>query len=180
MLLNNYIKMLKNCMPFDEIVVIKNEIIAIVPLNLITKFMFFVKNHENCRFDLLVDICGVDYPERDNRFEIVYQLLSVSYNQRLCIKAYTCENTAVHSISKIFINAVWLEREVWDMFGIFIYAHPDLRKILTDYGFDKHPLRKDFPITGFHDLVYSDFDKTVIKTPIEFSQESRIYQYIKV
>ncbi len=180
MFLNNYVKMLKNCMPFDEIISIKNEIVVTVPLNLITNFMFFIKNHENCRFDLLVDICGVDYPEQSKRFEIVYQLLSISYNQRLFIKVYTCENQVVHSISKIFVNSVWFEREVWDMFGIFFYAHPDLRKILTDYGFDQHPLRKDFPITGFYDLLYSDFDKTVVKIPLELSQESRIYNYIKV
>jgi NADH/F420H2 dehydrogenase subunit C len=180
MLLNNYIKTLKNCMPFDEIVVIKNEIIAIVPLNLILNFMTFIKNHETCRFDLLVDICGVDYPERNNRFEIIYQLLSISYSQRLCIKTYTCENKSICSISKVFINAVWLEREVWDMFGIFISMHPDLRKILTDYGFSKHPLRKDFPVTGFNDLLYSDFEKVVIKSSIRFSQESRTCSFIRV
>jgi len=179
MLLNNYIKVLKNCMPFEEIFLIKNEIVAIIPLNYVTEFMIFLKNHENCRFDLLVDICSVDYPEREKRFEIVYQLLSISYNQRLRVKTYTCENKAIQSISKVFINSVWFEREMWDMFGIFIYSHPDLRKILTDYGFDKHPLRKDFPVTGFHDLLYSDFEKTVVKAPIEFSQESRIYNYNK-
>ena len=162
--------MLKKCMPFEEIFLIKNEIVVIVPLKNLENFMIFLKNHENCKFNLLVDICGVDYPERAKRFEIVYQLLSISFNQRLRVKVYTSENKAISSIHKIFINSVWYEREVWDMFGVFFYKHPDLRKILTDYGFDKHPLRKDFPVTGFNDLIYSDFEKTLIKSKIEYSQ----------
>ena len=114
---------------------------------------------------------------KKNRFEIVYQLLSITYNQRLCIKTYTCENKAVHSISKIFINAVWFEREVWDMFGIFIYAHPDLRKILTDYGFNNHPLRKDFPLSGFVEMRYNEIEKRVITESLELCQEYRTFDF---
>jgi len=101
MLLNNYIKMLKNCMPFEEIFLTKNEIVAIVPLKYIKNFMIFLKNHENCKFNLLIDICAVDYPERKKRFEIVYQLLSISYNQRLRIKTCISENIVINSISDI-------------------------------------------------------------------------------
>lgn len=158
-------------MPFEEIFLTKNEIVAIVPLKYIKNFMIFLKNHENCKFNLLIDICAVDYPERKKRFEIVYQLLSISYNQRLRIKTYISENIVINSISDIFINSVWYEREVWDMFGVFFFQHPDLRRILTDYGFDKYPLRKDFPVTGFDDLIYSDFKKTIIKSKLEYSQE---------
>jgi NADH-quinone oxidoreductase subunit C len=180
MLLNNYIKMLKNCMPFEEIAIVKKEIVVVVPVNLITYFMYFLKKHEVCRFDLLVDICGVDYPEQNLRFEIIYNLLSINYNQRLFIKVYTCERKSISSISQVFMNSVWFEREVWDMFGVFIHSHPDLRKILTDYGFSQYPLRKDFPVTGFYDLSYSDFDKIIVKSYVEFSQESRIYNYTKI
>lgn len=165
-------------MPFDEIYNNKNEITVIIPFNLIQNFLFFIKKHEILKFDYLVEICGVDYPERKKRFEIIYIVSTKLYNQRIKVKIYTKENQTINSISNIFINSNWLERELWDMFGIFIQNHPDLRKILTDYGFNHFPLRKDFPITGFNDLKYSDFDKMIIKTKIEFSQE-RVLNFYK-
>jgi NADH-quinone oxidoreductase subunit C len=159
-------------MPFEEVLTIKYELVVIISLQLITNFIFFFKKHEVCRFNQLSDLTAVDYPERDNRFEIIYILLAMGYNQRLRIKTYIGESQAVHSISDALLSSNWAEREMWDMFGIFIYLHPDLRKILTDYGFDTFPLRKDFPTIGYFDLRYSDFKKIVIKSSFKVSRMS--------
>jgi len=123
----------------------------------------------------LVDICAVDYPEKKNRFEINYILLSITYNQRMVIKTYVDEITPIHSVVKIFNNSNWLEREAWDMFGIFFQNHPDLRRILTDYGFVGYPFRKDFPLTGFIEYRYDDVNKAVKGEVLELSQELRMF-----
>ena len=111
--------------------------------------MTFLKDHHNAQFANLVDITGVDMPTREYRFEIVYNLLSLRYNARIRVKTYTDEMTPLDSINEVFKAANWYEREIWDMFGVFFSNHPDLRRILTDYGFDGHPLRKDFPLSGY-------------------------------
>jgi len=135
--------------------------------------MSFLKNHHNAQFGSLVDIAGVDFPTREYRFEIVYNLLSLRYNSRIRVKTYTDEFTPIDSINDIFKAANWNEREAWDMFGIYFSNHPDLRRILTDYGFDGHPLRKDFPLTGYVECRYDDELRRVVQEPVELAQEYR-------
>ncbi len=126
----------------------KGELCFTVPRPSIVKVLTLLRDDSECRFDCLVDLCGVDYPDRENRFEVVYNLLSISQNQRCRVKLATDEETPVPSATAVFSAAGWYEREAWDLYGIFFSDHPDLRRLLTDYGFDGHPLRKDFPLTG--------------------------------
>ena len=137
----------------------------------------FLKSNENCKFKQLIDIAGVDYPENEKRFELVYLFLSHENNVRikLLIKFETNQN--VNSITKIFPSANWMEREVFDMYGIKFKNHPDLRRILTDYGFKGHPLRKDFPLTGFNEVRYSEKDKKVIYEPVKLEQNYRNFDF---
>jgi NADH dehydrogenase (ubiquinone) Fe-S protein 3 len=133
----------------------------------------FLKNHHNAQFGSMVDIAGLDMPTRKYRFEIVYNLLSHRYNSRIRVKTYTDELTPIESCNDIFKAANWNEREVWDMFGVYFSNHPDLRRILTDYGFEGHPLRKDFPLTGYVELRYDDELKRIVQEPVELAQEFR-------
>lgn len=133
----------------------------------------FLKDHTNAQFKSLADLTAVDVPTRQNRFEIVYNLLSLRFNSRIRVKTYADELTAIDSIVSVHIAANWYEREVWDMFGVFFFNHPDLRRILTDYGFEGHPFRKDFPLTGYVELRYDDEVKRVVAEPVELAQEFR-------
>lgn len=133
----------------------------------------FLRDHTNAQYKLLMDITAVDWPSKPYRFEVVYNLLSVRYNTRVRVKTYTDELTPIDSASPLFKSAIWAEREVWDMYGIFFSNHPDLRRILTDYGFEGHPLRKDFPLAGFYEVRYDDELKRVVQEPVEFAQEFR-------
>lgn len=136
--------------------------------------MTFLRDHSNCHYKSLMDIAGVDYPTRSSaRFEVVYHLLSIRYNARLRVKTYASETSSVPSLTGLFSSANWFEREVWDMFGILFSGHPDLRRILTDYGFEGHPFRKDFPLTGYTEVRYDDEKKRVIVEPLEMTQEYR-------
>jgi NADH-quinone oxidoreductase subunit C len=137
----------------------------------------FLRDHSQARFRSMVDICGVDYPERNERFEVVYLLLSTKYNARIRVKVCVDEYTPVPSVTYIFRAAGWFEREVWDMYGVYFEGHPDLRRILTDYGFEGHPLRKDFPLTGYTEVRYDDSEKRVVSEAVEVSQEFRAFQY---
>ena len=139
--------------------------------------LYFLKNHSNARFRILVDVCGVDYPSRKQRFEVVYNLLSVQFNARIRIKTSVDEITPLNSVVSIYPSAGWWEREVWDMFGVYFSNHPDLRRILTDYGFEGHPLRKDFPLSGYLEVRYDDSEKRVISEPIELAQEFRYFDF---
>ena len=132
-----------------------------------------MKDHPNTSFDVLVDICAVDYPDRKNRFEIVYQLLSISLNLRMKLKLQVKEDEPVESLSNIYPCANWYEREIWDLFGISFENHPDLRRILTDYDFEGFPLRKDFPLTGFVQVKYDDETQQVVNEPVKLDQEYR-------
>merc|ERR1712203_719883 len=134
--------------------------------------MSFLKDHHNAQFANLVDIAGLDMPTREYRFEVVYNLLSLRYNARIRVKTYTDEMTPLDSIDEVFKAANWYEREIWDMFGVFFSNHPDLRN-LTDYGFDGHPLRKDFPLSGYIEYRYDDEKKRVVQEPVELAQEFR-------
>lgn len=133
----------------------------------------FLRNHHNAQFTNLADIAGVDMPTRKNRFEIVYNLLSLRYNSRIRVKTYTDELTPIESIVSVFQAANWYEREIWDMYGVFFTNHPDLRRILTDYGFQGHPLRKDFPLTGYYEVRYDDELQRIVQEPVELAQEYR-------
>ena len=130
----------------------------------------FLRDHPDCRFHQLVDLCGVDYPERPLRFDVVYHLLSLVKNHRIRLKVQTDEDTAVASVADLFPAANWFEREAFDMYGIFFSGHPDLRRLLTDYGFHGHPLRKDFPMTGYVEVRYDDELKRVVYEPVKIAE----------
>ncbi|KAJ5387929.1 hypothetical protein N7509_010470 [Penicillium cosmopolitanum] len=136
----------------------------------------FLKNHTAAEFTQISDITGVDFPTRDQRFEVVYNLLSVRFNSRIRVKTYCDEATPVPSVTGLFEGALWYEREVYDMFGVFFSGHPDLRRIMTDYGFDGHPLRKDFPLTGYTEVRYDEEKKRVVVEPLELTQAFRNFE----
>jgi len=144
--------------------------------NLVSTILF-LKTNEKCRFKQLIDITAVDYPEKEKRFKMVYLLLSHENNLRIIINVNIDEKEIVHSITKIFPSANWMEREVFDMYGISFKEHPDLRRILTDYGFEGYPLRKDFPLTGHTEVRYSEEKKKVIYEPVELDQEYRDFDF---
>tara|TARA_B100000989_G_scaffold277815_1_gene239069 strand:- start:319 stop:933 length:615 start_codon:yes stop_codon:yes gene_type:complete len=157
---------------------IKNEelLIEINEKNLIDVVQF-LKLNENCKFKQLIDIAGVDYPENDKRFELIYLFLSHENNNRIKLLIKFEINQPINSITKIFPSANWMEREVFDMYGVKFKNHPDLRRILTDYGFKGHPLRKDFPLTGFNEVRYSEKDKKVIYEPVKLEQNYRNFDF---
>ncbi len=138
----------------------------------------FLREDNLCLFETLIDICGADYPDRSERFEVVYHFLSMRMNQRLRLKLATDEATSVPSLTTVFPCANWFEREAFDMFGITFSGHPDLRRILTDYGFEGHPLRKDFPLTGHVEVRYDDLEKRVIYEPVRLNQEYRNFDFL--
>lgn len=144
----------------------------------VLKVMKFLRDDANCQFLTLLDVCGVDYPVDDERFEIVYHLLSMTHNNRIRVKLRTDEDTPVDSVTPLFKAANWWEREVWDMFGVAFNGHPDLRRILTDYGFEGHPLRKDFPLTGYVEIRYDDEQKRIVYEPVKLTQEFRTFDFL--
>jgi len=175
----SFVHVLTSMVPkwLEEIQVIRDEIICIVPSWALLPFLTFLKNHTNTQFKMLIDITAVDYPSRSSRFEVVYQLLSIHYNARIRVKTNVDELTPIESVSSLFPSANWFERETWDMFGICFLNHPDLRRILTDYGFEGHPLRKDFPVSGYVEFRYDDSKKRVISEPVELVQEFRYFDF---
>lgn len=142
------------------------------------KTLKFLKDDKECMFKMLVDLCGVDYPENPLRFEVVYNLLSIKHNKRVRVKTHTDAATPLPSVEGMFRTANWFEREAWDMYGIMFANHTDLRRILTDYGFDGHPLRKDFPLTGFVEVRYDDEKKRVVYEPVKLTQEFRNFDFL--
>jgi NADH-quinone oxidoreductase subunit C len=144
----------------------------------IIPILTFLRDDEKCRFMCLLDICGVDWPQREKRFDVVYHLLSPTKNCRVRIKLQTDETSPIPSVHAVFPNADWYERETWDMYGILFTGHPDLRRILTDYGFEGHPLRKDFPLTGYVEVRYDDASKRVVYEPVELKQEYRDFDFL--
>jgi NADH-quinone oxidoreductase subunit C len=137
-----------------------------------------LRDDPNCRFGCLIDICGVDYPDREQRFDVVFHLLSPWHNRRLRVRVKTDEETPVPSAVRVFAAANWFEREAYDLYGILFSGHPDLRRLLTDYGFEGHPLRKDFPLTGFVELRYDDELKRVVYEPVKLMQEYRSFDFL--
>ena len=154
-----------------------NQLFIDVDVEDIISTILFLKTNEKCRFRQLIDITAVDYPQREKRFKIVYLLLSHENNLRIIINTNIDEKETVPSITKIFPSANWMEREVFDMYGISFKDHPDLRRILTDYGFDGYPLRKDFPLTGHIEVRYSEEKKKVIYEPVKLDQEYRDFDF---
>ena len=141
----------------------------------LSKVLFFLKYHTNLQYKVLVDMTAVDYPTRPNRFDVVYHLLSIKYNTRIRVKTVINELDSIESTTNLYSSAGWAEREVWDMFGILFLNHKDLRRILTDYGFEGFPLRKDFPLSGYIAVRYDEFTKIVVCEPIEHAQEFRSF-----
>lgn len=138
----------------------------------------FLRDDSNCQFRQLLDVAGVDYLDREERFDVVYHLLSLRQNHRVRVKLTAGENMPVPSVTPVFSSAGWWEREAWDLYGIFFADHPDLRRILTDYGFEGHPLRKDFPLTGYVELRYDDDQKRVVYEPVKLTQEFRSFDFL--
>jgi NADH-quinone oxidoreductase subunit C len=154
------------------------ELTLVVPAGDIVRVLTALRVDTECLFEVLIDICGVDYPEREKRFDVVYHLLSPRRNQRIRIKCETDEDTAVPSVVGVFPAANWFEREAYDMYGILFSGHPDLRRLLTDYGFQGHPLRKDFPLTGYVEVRYDDAQKRVVYEPVKLTQEFRTFDFM--
>jgi NADH-quinone oxidoreductase subunit C len=144
----------------------------------IVKLLRFVRDDAACQFKLLLDITAVDWPGRNPRFDVVYHLLSVVHNQRIRVKVPVEPDTAVPSVTSVFSAAGWYERETWDMYGIMFAGHPDLRRLLTDYGFEGHPLRKDFPLTGYVEVRYDEAEKRVVYQPVKLTQEFRRFDFM--
>ena len=140
--------------------------------------LLFLRDDQVCKFSTLIDICGADYPERPKRFDVVYHLLSMYRNQRIRVKVQTDENTPVPSAMAVWPAANWFEREAFDMYGIQFSDHPDLRRILTDYGFRGHPLRKDFPTTGYTEVRYDEAQKRVVYEPVKLVQDFRKFDFM--
>jgi NADH-quinone oxidoreductase subunit C len=153
------------------------ELLIVVDDNDLVDVVHFLKSNETCKFKQLIDIAAVDYPENEKRFEIVYLFLSHENNLRIKLLIKFQLAQSINSLTKIFPSANWMEREVFDMYGIKFKNHPDLRRILTDYGFKGHPLRKDFPLTGFNEVRYSEKDKKVIYEPVKLEQNYRNFDF---
>jgi NADH-quinone oxidoreductase subunit C len=158
-------------------VVAHDELTLNVARDKIIEVLTFLRDDPKCRFEVLIDICGVDWPAREARFDVVYHLLSPRLNQRIRVKLKTDEVTPVASVVGIFSAANWFEREAYDLYGILFSGHPDLRRILTDYGFQGHPLRKDFPLTGYVEVRYDEEQKRVVYEPVELTQEFRTFDF---
>ena len=153
------------------------ELTIVVGADEIVPVLVALRDDTQCQFEQLIDICGVDYPERAKRFDAVYHLLSPRRNQRIRVKCETDADTAIPSVIDLFSAANWYEREAYDMYGILFSGHPDLRRILTDYGFQGFPLRKDFPLTGYVEVRYDDDQKRVVYEPVKLTQEFRSFDF---
>lgn len=162
----------------EEHRIINDELVLVTRPDSLRKVMRFLRDDSQCLFKILVDVCGVDYPERERRFDVVYNMLSISHNQRIRVKVRVAEDEAVPSIAQLYPTANWFEREVWDLYGVYFAEHPDLRRILTDYGFEGHPLRKDFPLTGHVEVRYDDEQKRVVYEPVRLTQDFRSFDFL--
>lgn len=162
----------------DGFAVLYGELNIQTRAEVIERVLTFLRDDANCKFTQLIDLCGVDYPERERRFDVVYHLLSPQLNQRIRVKLEIDAETPVPSVTGVYSTAAWFEREAWDMYGILFSGHPDLRRILTDYGFQGFPLRKDFPLTGYVEMRYSEEEKRVIYEPVKLPQEFRAFDFM--
>jgi len=157
---------------------INGEVVLTAKTESIVKVLQFLRDDSECEFKMLVSLCGVDYPEREKRFEVVYNMLSLTQNNRMRVKIQAGEEDFVPSVVSVFSTANWFEREAWDLYGIYFDGHPDLRRILTDYGFEGHPLRKDFPLTGHVELRYDEEQRRVVYESVHLTQDFRSFDYL--
>jgi NADH/F420H2 dehydrogenase subunit C len=164
--------------PLDKIQIFNSDLTLVVNPNMLLNILFFLKNHILYQFEILSCISAVDYPSNKYRFKLVYELLSIRYNIRIRIKTFTHELVGIDSCDHLYLTAGWYECEIWDMFGIFFKNHSNLKRILTDYGFEGYPLRKDFPLSGFVEMRYSESQKRVINESIELTQEYRTFNFL--
>ena len=162
----------------ERAVVAYGELTLNVAAGDIVEVLTFLKRDVQCQFISIIDVCGADYPARLRRFDVVYHLLSPRQNIRIRVKVQTDEDTPVPSVTSVYPGADWFEREAYDLYGILFTGHPDLRRLLTDYGFEGHPLRKDFPLTGFVEVRYDDEVKRVVYEPVELKQEFRNFDFL--
>ncbi|OBZ79785.1 putative NADH-ubiquinone oxidoreductase 30 subunit, mitochondrial [Grifola frondosa] len=172
--LHTYGSYLIQCLPkyVQQFSVLKDELTLYICPSGVVPVLTFLRDHSQCQFKACMDISGVDFPERDKRFEVVYHLLSVKFAGRIRVKTYAGEADPVPSAVPVFSGADWYEREVWDLFGVFFKGHPDLRRILTDYGFEGHPLRKDFPLTGYTEVRYDEEESALYTSPCNLHRHS--------
>lgn len=175
--LASYLREVRGTLLSDAVIKLGELTLTTTPDKVIA-LLTFLRDDVQCGFVSLIDICGVDYPQRADRFDVVYHLLSPRQNLRVRIKVATSEEQPVPSACSVYPGADWFEREAWDMYGIMFTEHPDLRRILTDYGFEGHPLRKDFPMTGFVEVRYDDNAKRVVYEPVELKQEFRNFDFL--
>lgn len=166
---------LKKIFPQTIGYIINGKLIIKIPAKKLKKNLNFLKNHTQSQYKVLSDICAVDYPWKKNRFEIIYNILSITFNSRITVLTNINEKTFIESILNIYKTAGWFEREIWDLFGIYFLGHPDLRRILTDYGFKGHPLRKDFPLTGFVEVRYINNAKRILTEEVSLAQDYRTF-----
>lgn len=171
------IRMFIKTFPIKKIQIYKNEVVIFVDNKYLLKILLFLKFHNTCQYKVLTCISGADYPKKYNRFEIIYELLSIIYNNRIRIKVSINQLQFVESCEKIYSSAGWYECEIFDMFGIFFSNHCNLKRILTDYGFEGYPLRKDFPLSGYIELRYDYKQKRIISEYIELAQEYRTFDF---
>ena len=156
----------------------RDELSVDVQAAAIRRILSWLRDEPSALFQELVDLCGVDYPDRPQRFDVVYHLLSMKHNQRVRVRLATDEDTPVPSVTGVFPTAGWFEREAWDMYGVLFAEHDDLRRLLTDYGFEGHPLRKDFPLTGYVEVRYDEEQKRVVYEPVELKQDWRTFDFL--
>jgi len=179
MMSENFAKIILKTVPkwVKSCEIINNELMITIHSDYVVPMCYFLKKNSLTRCNQLIDMTAVDYPDRKNRFTVVYNLLSVDLNARVRLKTEVDGLTSIESVTGIYPCAAWWERETWDMFGVFFTGHPDLRRILTDYGFQGHPLRKDFPLTGYTEVRYDATEKRVISEPLELPQEFRSFDF---
>jgi len=176
--LHTYGSYLMQCLPkfIQQFSVLKDELTVYIAPSAVVPVLTFLRDHSRCQFKACMDISGVDFPEREKRFEVVYHLLSIKFAGRIRVKTYAGEADPVPSAVPVFRGADWYEREAWDLYGIYFNNHPDLRRILTDYGFEGHPLRKDFPLTGYTEVRYDEERKRVVYEPLQLTQAFRNFE----
>ncbi|QLH39169.1 MAG: NADH-quinone oxidoreductase subunit C [Defluviicoccus sp.] len=156
----------------------RGELVLHVQRDQIVRVLTFLRDDPNCQFAQLMDVCGVDRPGRLERFEVVYNLLSLTHNRRVRVKVTTDERTPVPTVTGVFSSAGWWERETWDLYGVYFSDHPDLRRMLCDYGFEGHPLRKDFPLTGYVEVRWDEEQKRIVYEPVKLVQDFRNFDFL--
>ena len=179
MITSQYGKILYRILPLTSVKVQEDTLICTTLPNLLPIVLRFLRDHTLCQYKVISAISVVDYPEREQRFEVVYELLSFKLNRRLRLKVFVNDTTPIPSAVALYKGANWWEREAWDLFGVFFLNHPDLRRILTDYGFEGHPIRKDFPLSGYVDLRYDETQNRVVCEPYIQSQTYRNFDFEK-